>query len=110
MRARLLLAAVLMASPLAAQEKWFPSKYGTGDTKGATNNLSPEATKKAATLVKTGRTYALGVVTGADSPAYPGRNFGMAVIPLDSGGGAIGANKVTGHDDLRAYRHRQRSL
>lgn len=95
------LAAAVLAAPALAADDWFPSKYGTGDTKGATNNLSPEATKKAAKLVKTGKTYALGVVTAADSPAYPGRSYSMAVMALDDGGGTpMGPNQVTGHDDL----------
>lgn len=101
MRASLMLATALaVCAPLSAEEQWYPSKYGPDDTKGAMNNLSAEGTVKAAKLVKTGKTYALGVVTGPDTPAYPGRNFGMAVVALASGGDAIGANKVTGHDDL----------
>jgi kynurenine formamidase len=95
-----LVAALALAAPLTAEEQWYPSKYGAEDTKGAMNNLSPEATVKAAKLVKTGKVYALGVVTGPDSPAYPGRSFSMAVLALGSGGDAVGANKVTGHDDL----------
>lgn len=96
-----ILAAAALAAPTWAAEDWFPSKYGAGDTKGATNNLSPEATKKAAKLVKTGKTYALGVVTGPASPAYPGRSYSMAVMALDDGGGTpMGPNQVTGHDDI----------
>jgi kynurenine formamidase len=95
------LAAPALATAALAEEPWYPSKYGAADTNGAMNNLSPEATVKAAKLVKTGKVYALGVVTGPDTPAYPGRKFSMAVLPLDDGGGSpIGANQVTGHDDL----------
>ena len=39
----------------SAQEAWYPSQYGPGDTKGAMNNLSPEGAVAAAKLVKTGK-------------------------------------------------------
>ena len=90
-----------LAWPALAAEDAPASKYGAGDTRGAMNNLSPEATLKAAKLVKLGKVYALGVVTGPDTPAYPGRSFQVAVMPTDDGGGSpVGANKLTGHDDI----------
>ena len=58
-----------LAMSTAADDDWYPSKYGEGDTLGAINNLSPEGVVKAAQLVKTGKTYPLGVVTGRDTPA-----------------------------------------
>lgn len=95
------IAAATLMTPALAQESWHPSKYGAGDTKGAMNNLSPEATLKAAKLVKTGKVYALGVVTGPDTPSWPGRSFGVAVMAIDDGGGGgLGKDKVTGHDDV----------
>jgi kynurenine formamidase len=93
--------AALTAPALAEDAPWYPSKYGADDTKGAMNNLSPEATVAAAKLVKTGQVYALGVVTGPDTPAWAGRNFAVAVLPIDDGGGSpIGETKATGHDDI----------
>jgi kynurenine formamidase len=97
----LALAISMAATPLAAQDTWYPSKYGADDTQGAMNNLSPEGTVAAAKLVKTGKTYALGVVTGPDTPVWPGRNYSVAVMPIDDGGGMpMGANQATGHDDI----------
>ena len=99
-RLSLLLMLGLTSSALAAEDA-PASKYGAGDTKGAMNNLSPEATLKAAKLVKLGKVYALGVVTGPDTPAYPGRSSQVAVMAIDDGGGSpLGSNKVTGHDDI----------
>ena len=96
-----IMATIVALSPAVASDEWYPSKYGADDTNGAMNNLSAEGTLKAAKLVKTGKVYALGVVTGPDSPAYPGRKFSMAVMPLDDGGGTpMGTNQVTGHDDI----------
>ena len=85
----------------SAQEAWYPSQYGPGDTKGAMNNLSPEGAVAAAKLVKTGKVYALGIVTGPDTPVWPGRSYSVAVMGIDDGGGApIGETRVTGHDDV----------
>jgi kynurenine formamidase len=93
--------AATLAASVSAQEPWHPSRYGAEDRIGAMNNLSPEGARNAARLVKTGKVYALGVVTGRSAPAYPGRSYGVTVIQLTDGGGAgIGANKVTGHDDM----------
>ncbi len=101
------LAATLVASAIlatglqaAAAEKWWPSKYGADDRLGAINNLSAAGVQRAAKLVKTGETYALGVVTGPSTPAYPPRQFSLRVVqPGDGTGASQGANKTTGNDD-----------
>ena len=46
----------VMAMSAGADEDWYPSKYGEGDTLGAINNLSPAGVVKATQLVKTGNT------------------------------------------------------
>ena len=80
---------------------WYPSRYGADDTLGAINNLSPDIVRKAAKLIKTGKTYALGVETGPTSPAYPPRQYSMTILQLDDGTGTpLGTNKATGNDDL----------
>ena len=95
------LASLALVTPALAEEAWYPSKYGADDTKGAMNNLSPEGAVAAAKLVRTGKVYALGIVTGPDTPVWPGRSYAAAVMPIDDGGGTpIGLSKVTGHDDV----------
>jgi hypothetical protein len=59
---------LLLGGPVAAQD-WFPSKYGADDEIGAANLLSPEKVLEAAQLITTGKTYALGVPVGRDTPA-----------------------------------------
>ncbi len=98
--ARAVLAALLLASAASAQG---PSKYGTDDTIGAANNLSAEGTLAAADLVKLGKVYALGVVTGRDTPAYPPRSFQLTVVqPGAPAGRPMGANLATYNDDILA--------
>lgn len=98
-------AALALNGPAMADDKWYPSKYGPNDTIGAANNLSAAATKSAAGLVKLGKTYALGVVTGKETPAYPPRSFNIVVTQSNDGMGAPGGtNEATGNDDiLMAY-------
>lgn len=95
-----LIALMAFAASVFAAD-WYPSKYGADDTLGAINNLSPAQVVKAARLVKTGKTYALGVVTGADSPAYPPRKYSITVLqPGDGTGATLGSNRATANDDL----------
>ncbi len=100
--------AVLLAFVIAAfanttfaDDAWYPSKYGKDDTLGAVNNLSPAGVLEAAKLIKTGKTYSLGITTGPDTPSYGTRNsqiFTMASVT----GEAMGSNKTTGTDDFLA--------
>ena len=82
-------------------EDWYPSEHGAGDTLGAINHLSPEKVVQAARLVKTGKTYPLGVVTGWETPAYPPRHYAITILqPGQDNGPTMGANRATGNDDL----------
>jgi len=95
------LAVSLQLFGTARGEEWYPSKYGPEDTFGAINNLSAQKVIAAARLVTTGKTYALGVPTGRDSPAYPPRTYSMTILQLDDGTGTpLGSNQATGNDDL----------
>lgn len=94
--------AVLLAwvATAEADEAWFPSKYGAEDTLGAINELSAEGVLEAVKLVKTGKTYALGIETGRDTPAYGSRTFELfAVASGDGTGTSLGRNKGTFNDD-----------
>jgi kynurenine formamidase len=94
-------AALLSAGAALAADDWYPSKYGAADTIGAANNLSPAGALAAAKLVKTGKVYALGVVTGRDTPAYPPRTYQIMVTQSNDGtGAAMGSNAATGNDDF----------
>lgn len=99
--------AAVVGCAFAAQaaDDWYPSKYGAADTIGAANNLTPEGAAAAAKLVKLGKVYSLGVVTGPDSPAYPPRTFQLVVTQSNDGTGqTLGSNIATANDDvLMAY-------
>lgn len=93
----------LMAGSAGAQKSddWYPSRYGAEDRLGAVANLSPEKTADAAKLITEGKTYALGMVTSRDTPAYAPRRYDVYVMqPSDGSGQPLGENKAVGNDDL----------
>src|SRR3546814_4390519 len=62
-----LLATVPTATPAMGQDDWHPSEWGADDEIGAANRLTPEKVLEAVKLVKTGKTYPLGIVVGRDT-------------------------------------------
>lgn len=98
-----LLSAVSLSAEAVAQnaQDWCKSKWGPDDEKGAANLLTPEIALEASKLVKTGKSYQLGVETNSKSPAYPPRGFNITIIqPGQSGGGSLGPTKTTYNDDI----------
>ena len=84
----------------AEDSSWYPSKWGPDDTLGAINELSPEGVVRAAKLVKTGKTYSLGVETGRNTPAFGSRSFQLFAVAHDNGAGApMAKNQGTFNDD-----------
>ena len=98
--ASFLISMALALPGAVAAEDWFPSRYGADDTLGAINELTPAKVLEATQLVKLGKTYALGVETGRETPAYGARSFELfAVAHGDGSGGSLGTNKATYNDD-----------
>jgi kynurenine formamidase len=93
--------AMLGAFGPAAAQDWTKSKWGPTDEIGAANYLTPELALKAAQLVKTGKTYALGIPVDSSTPAYPPRGFKITVVqPGQAGNPGIGPSKTTYNDDI----------
>ncbi len=94
-----LAAFALLAGLVVAADDWHPSKYGKDDTIGAANNLTPTIVVEAAGLVKTGKTYSLGITLGPNTPAFGTRTFQIFTFPTrpDKPGGT---NKLTATDDF----------
>ncbi len=97
--AAILCALGLSASALAQEDDWYPSPYGAEDEIGALNLLGPDDVRRGAGLVRQGKVFSLGVITGADTPAYGDRGFKMTMIPHDDRP-PFGAMKGTSHDDM----------
>lgn len=96
----LMLSICLSASVLAAEGP-FPSPWGPDDEIGAANLLTPAKVVEAARLVTTGRTYALGIPVGRNTPAFPPRFVSITTFsPGQSGAKVFGSNGGTYNDDL----------
>ena len=92
---------LLFAGMAAADDDWYPSRYGADDTLGALNLLSPDKVLRAARLITTGKTYALGIETSRDTPAFGSRTSQVVVVQGSPvGGGSLGKNKATYLDDI----------
>jgi kynurenine formamidase len=90
----------LLSVPAAAQD-WTKSKWGPNDEIGAANYMTPELIVKAAQLVKTGKTYALGIETNTKTPAFPPRSFKITIVqPGQAGIPGLGPSKTTYNDDI----------
>ena len=94
--------AMLVAQGHTSEDHHGPLvRWGEDDTLGAANILSADKVLEAAALVRLGKTYALGVETGPDTPAYPPRYYNLVITQnADGTGTPIGANKATANDDL----------
>lgn len=94
-------AAALACQSVLAQADWCRSKYGPADEIGAANILTPQMAVDAARLVRTGKTYALGVETHAGTPAFAPRTWSMTVLqPGQTAGSTLGPTRTTYNDDI----------
>lgn len=91
----------LSGAAAMAQADWCRSKHGPNDEIGAANLLTPQMAADAARLVRTGKTYALGFETNAQTAAYAPRTWSLTVLqPGQAGGVSLGNTKTTYNDDI----------
>ena len=85
-----------------AQPTWFPSKFGASDELGAANYLTPALALAAAKLVKTGKTYSLGITVSTTTPAYPPRTCSLYIVQPGQVGSSegLGPTHTTYNDDI----------
>ena len=80
---------------------WCPSKWGPNDELGAANLLTPKLALDAAKLIKTGKTYSLGVETNSKTPAFGPRSWALVINqPGQAGGVGLGPTKTNYNDDV----------
>lgn len=92
--------AALGCMPAYGQESCFPSRFGPDDQVGNLNYITPEKTRRAAKLIKQGKSYALGIETNKNTPAYAPRSFELKVVQPGQENGPIGPSKTTYNDDI----------
>lgn len=82
-------------TPIGA--KWWPSKWGADDQRGAANFMSPAKVLEATKLIKTGEVFQLGRVYERDMPTFPHRTFRLTIPAFR---GLRGENKQFGRDEF----------
>ena len=89
----------LLSLAAHAQSNWYPSKWGPNDEIGAANYLTPAVALNAAKLVKTGKTYSLGITVNTTTPAYPPRTCSIYIVQPGQTG--LGRRPGADQDDLQ---------
>jgi kynurenine formamidase len=90
----------LTVSALAGDE-WIKSKWGADDEIGAANLITPESVLAASKLVKTGKTYNLGIVIDKNTPAFAPRSMSVTILqPNQISTSGLGPTKTTYNDDI----------
>ena len=73
-------AALALAAVARGQsEKWYPSRWGADDQRGAANRITPAKVLQAKSLITQGRIYQLGRVYEADMPLPATRHFSLHI-------------------------------
>jgi kynurenine formamidase len=61
-------------------QAWYPSRYGAKDQTGALNEVTPNKTRQAVSLITRGRVYDLQMTLVPGAPAFPPRYFQFSLI------------------------------
>jgi kynurenine formamidase len=89
-----------MASTGIAQD-WRESPWGPDDEIGSANHITPESVLAASKLIKTGKTYNLGIVVDSKTPAFAPRSMSITVLqPNQITTQGLGTNGMTYNDDI----------
>ncbi len=92
---------LLLAPALAVgAQECEPSRWGAEDEVGNANLITPGTVLQAAQLIKTGKTYSLGITVDAETPAFPPRQLSLIVVQPDQQGGATPLADRSYNDDI----------
>jgi len=93
----LLLVVMLIACASVAQDKWYPSRWGAQDQRGAANRITPAKDLEAKNLITRGQTYQLGRVYETGMPIFGTRHYSLRIPKVF---GPNGTNEMFYHDEL----------
>lgn len=96
-----LVLATIVGLPVWADNSWTQSPWGEKDEIGAANHITDASVLKAKTLIKTGKTYNLGIVVDANTPSFSPRSMSLTVLqPNQVSTQGLGDNHMTYNDDI----------
>ncbi len=82
---------------LGQGDKWYPSRWGAADQRGAANRITPAKVLDAKAMITKGTVYQLGRVYEAGMPLFGSRHYSLKVpyaFPMP------GKNQASYHDDI----------
>ena len=91
-----------VAAAAQARPPGSPASGAPNDEIGAANYLTPAVALEAAKLVKTGKTYSLGITVNTTTPAFPPRTCSIYIVQPGQAGRSegLGPTKTTYNDDI----------
>ena len=91
--------AVLLAcsSALGQSERWYPSRWGADDQRGAANRLTPAKVLEAKNLITKGAVYQLGHVYEPGMPMFGPRHYSLRIPQAFK---MPGKNEAVYHDEV----------
>lgn len=96
-----LVAALVVAFAVTAargqSDKWYPSRWGAADQRGAANRITPAKVLEARDMIKQGKLYQLGHVYEAGMPMYGTRHYSIRIPQAFS---MPGKNQAVYHDEI----------
>jgi kynurenine formamidase len=95
----LLVTGVLLAysSVLGQTDRWYPSRWGADDQRGAANRLTPAKVLEAKNAVTKGTVYQLGHVYEPGMPMFGSRHYSLRIPYVFS---MPGKNQAVYHDEI----------
>jgi kynurenine formamidase len=90
----------LAAHGANAAESCQPSRWGADDEIGNANLITAESVLAASGLIKTGKTYSLGIIVDSTTPAFPPRGLSLQVVQPNQQESARPFSTMTYNDDV----------
>ena len=91
------LTVVVSAVAIAQSDRWYPSRWGADDQRGAANRLTPAKVLEAKNVITQGVVYQLGRVYESGMPIFGTRHYSLRIPkPFNLGG----KNEAVYHDEV----------
>ncbi|HZI81391.1 MAG TPA: cyclase family protein [Vicinamibacterales bacterium] len=87
----------LSSTVTVGQDKWYPSRWGAADQRGAANRITPAKVLDAKAMITKGSVYQLGRAYEAGMPLFGSRHYSLKVPYMFAMGGK---NQAGYHDDI----------
>ena len=84
----------------AADTECTPSRWGADDEIGNANLVTAESVLAASKLIRTGKTYSLGITVDSTTPAFAPRGLSLQVVQPGQQEGARPFSRMTYNDDV----------